>query len=330
MRGLTKTAHGPGHMELTERPETAPPLGHVALRVLGAGICGTDLHIEAGEYPTVVPVTVGHEVAGEVVEVGEGVDAGWLGARVVSETYYSTCGHCVYCLAGRTSICRERRSIGTHVDGAFAPRLVVPVTNLHRIPYWLDAHVAALSEPVACVCNSLLDRSDLREGDEVLVTGPGAIGLLAAQIARAAGGTVHVRGTPRDRARLEAAQQLGFATSTTDDGPLEADVAIECSGHESGMAFALESVRPGGRYVLMGLVGKPVTVPFDLICFHELTVTAGFASTKSSWNLAMDLIERRAVELEPLLSEVVPLERWQEAFAATRGGEGIKYVLDPN
>jgi L-iditol 2-dehydrogenase len=317
-------------MELAERPETAPPPGHVALRVLGAGICGTDLHIEAGEFPTAVPVTVGHEVAGEVVEAGEGVDGAWLGARVVSETYYSTCGHCPYCLAGRTSICPERRSIGTHVDGAFAPRLVVPATNLHRIPDWLDAHVAAMSEPVACVCNSLLDRSDLREGDEVLVTGPGTVGLLAAQVARAAGGTVHVRGTPRDRARLRAAQRLGFATSTTDDGPLEADVAIECSGHESGMAFALESVRPGGRYVLMGLAGKPVTIPFDLVCFHELTVTAGFASTKSSWNLAMDLIERRAVELEPLLSEVVPLERWQEAFAATRAGEGIKFVLDPN
>jgi L-iditol 2-dehydrogenase len=317
-------------MELTERPETAPPPGHVVLRVLGAGICGTDLHIEAGEYPTVVPVTVGHEVAGEVVEAGEGVDGAWVGARVVSETYYSTCGHCPYCLAGRTSICPERRSIGTHVDGAFAPRLVVPVTNLHRIPDWLDAHVAAMSEPVACVCNSVLDRSDLREGDEVLVTGPGTVGLLAAQVARAAGGTVHVRGMPRDRSRLEAAQRLGFATSTTDDGPLEADVAIECSGHESGMAFALESVRPGGRYVLMGLAGRPVTIPFDLVCFHELTVTAGFASTKSSWALAMSLIERRAVDLEPLLSEVVPLERWQDAFAATRAGEGIKFVLDPN
>jgi L-iditol 2-dehydrogenase len=89
-------------------------------------------------------------------------------------------------------------------------------------------------------------------------------------------------------------------------------------------------VRPGGRYVLMGLTGQPVTVPFDLIAFHELIVTAGFASTKSSWDLAIDLIERRAVELEPLLSEVVPLERWAEAFAATRAGEGIKYVLDPN
>ncbi len=169
-----------------------------------------------------------------------------------------------------------------------------------------------------------------RDGDEVLVTGPGTIGLLAAQLARAAGGTVHVRGTPRDRVRLDAAERLGFATSTTDDGPLEADIVVECSGHEAGMAFALESARRGGRYVMIGLAGKPVTIPFDLVSFHELTVTSGFASTPSSWALALDLLERRAVDLEPLLSEVVPLERWAEAFAATRAGEGIKFVLDPN
>jgi L-iditol 2-dehydrogenase len=141
---------------------------------------------------------------------------------------------------------------------------------------------------------------------------------------------VHVRGTPRDRARLDAAERLGFATSTTDDGPLEADVVVECSGHEAGMAFGLESARRGGRYVMIGLAGTDVKIPFDLVCFHELTVTSGFASTPSSWGLALDLIERRAVELEPLLSEVVPLERWAEAFAATRAGEGIKYVLDPD
>ena len=330
MRGLTKTAPGPGHMQLTERPETPPPHGHVVLRVLGAGICGTDLHIEAGEYPTVIPVTVGHEVCGEVAETGEGVDSGWAGARVVSETYYSTCGHCAFCLAGRTNLCHERRSIGTHVDGAFAPRLVVPAANLHRIPDWLDAHVAAMAEPLACVCHSLLERSELQAGDDVLVTGPGTVGLLAAQVARAAGGTVHVRGTPADEARLDAARLLGFETSTTDDGAREADVVVECSGHAAGMAFGLESARRGGRYVAIGLAGKPVTVPLDLVCFHELTITSGFASTPSSWRLAMDLLERRAVDLAPLLSAVVPLDDWQEAFAATRAGRGIKFVLAPN
>jgi L-iditol 2-dehydrogenase len=329
VRGLTKLAPGAGNVALAERPEPSAAPGHVVLAVAGAGICGTDLHIVAGEYDTVVPVTIGHEVAGEVVELGEGVEEAWLGGRVVSETYFSTCGHCRFCLAGRPNLCPERRSIGTHVDGAFAPRLHVPVTNLHRIPDWLDTQVAALAEPLACVCHSLLEQSEVREGDEVLVTGPGPVGLLAAQVAGAVGGRVHVRGTPRDAPRLGAARALGFETSTTEDGPLEAEVVVECSGTAAGMAFCLGAARRGGRYVQIGLAGKPVTLPFDLVCFHELTVTSGFASTPSSWGIALELLGERAVELEPLVSAVVPLERWEEAFEATRAGEGIKFVLDP-
>ncbi len=178
------------------------------LEVVGAGICGTDLHIVDGEYETVTPVTIGHEVSGVVVGLGDGVEDSWLGARVASETYFSTCGGCEYCRAGRTNLCPERRSIGTHVDGAFAPRVVVPSTNLHRLPDWLDAHAAALIEPLACVCHSVLEPEPaVQNGDDVLVTGPGPVGLLAAQVARAAGGNVHVRGTPRDDRRLAAARE---------------------------------------------------------------------------------------------------------------------------
>jgi L-iditol 2-dehydrogenase len=302
----------------------------VVLEVVGAGICGTDLHILDGEYETAVPVTMGHEVSGQVVEVGEGVEDGWLGARVVSETYFSTCGRCEHCRAGRINLCPERQSIGTHVDGAFAPRLHVPVRNLHRLPDGLDGHVAALAEPLACVCHSLLEPVIVRAGDAVLVTGPGPVGLLAAQLARVAGGRVHVRGRPHDGLRLEAARAFGFETSTTEDGALEeVDVVVECSGSEAAMAFCLAAARRGGHYVQIGLAGRPVTLPLDLVCFRELTITSGFASTPSSWAKALALLESRSVDLEPLLSAVVPLEDWQRAFAATRAGEGIKFVLDP-
>lgn len=329
MRGLTKLAAGPGNVALSERPEPGASPGHVVLEVVGAGICGTDLHIFDGVYETAVPVTMGHEVSGAVVQVGEAVEDGWLGERVVSETYFSTCGRCDHCRAGRTNLCPERRSIGTHVDGAFAPRLHVPVDNLHRIPDWLEGHVAALAEPLACVCHSLLEPGVVREGDAVLVTGPGPVGLLAAQVVRAEGGHVHVRGTPGDSIRLAAARALGFETSTTDDPAADADVVVECSGSEAGMAFSLAATRRGGRYVQIGLAGKPVTLPFDLVCFRELTITAGFASTPSSWDKALELLERRAIDLKPLLSAVVPLAEWERAFAATRAGEGIKFVLDP-
>jgi L-iditol 2-dehydrogenase len=328
--GLTKLAPGAGNVGLSERPEPSPEPGHVVLQVAGAGICGTDLHIADGEYETVTPVTMGHEVAGTVAELGDGVDEAWLGARVASETYFSTCGRCAHCLAGRTNLCTERRSIGTHVDGAFAPRLHVPVTNLHRLPDRLDAATATLCEPLACVSHSLLEPEPaVRPGDDVLVIGPGPVGLLAAQVARTAGGRVHVRGTPRDHARLAAARELGLETSTTEDPPVEADVVVECSGSEAGMAHGFAAARRGARYVQIGLAGKPVSLPFDLVCFHELTVTSGFASTPSSWKAALDLVRERRVELEPLVTEVVPLAEWERAFAATRAAEGIKFVLDP-
>jgi L-iditol 2-dehydrogenase len=314
---------------LAERPEPAAAPGHVVLEVVGAGICGTDLHIFDGEYETAVPVTIGHEVSGGVVEVGEGVDDDWLGARVVSETYFSSCGRCAHCRAGRINLCPERQSIGTHVDGAFAPRLHVPVDNLHRIPDSLDGHVAALAEPLACVCHSLLEPGVVRDGDAVLVTGPGTVGLLAAQVARAEGGRVHVRGLPQDSRRLEAARALGFETSTTEEAAVEADVVVECSGSQAAMAFCLAAARRGGRYVQIGLAGRPVTVPLDLVCFHELTITSGFASTPTSWATALELVEQHRVVLEPLLTEVVPLSDWERAFASARAGEGIKYVLDP-
>lgn len=329
MLGVTKLAPGAGHVALSERPEPSAGPGQVVLDVVAAGICGTDIHIYDGEYAAVPPVTMGHEVAGVVAELGSGVDDTWRGARVVTETYFSTCGVCESCRAGRVNLCPERRSIGSYVDGGFAPRLLVPARNLHRIPEWLDGLAAAMVEPLACCCQSL-PAGVVAAGASVLIVGPGPIGLLAAQVARAEGGEVHVRGTPRDAARLELARTLGFAVSTTEDEAAgEFDVVVECSGHEAGMAFALASARRGGRYVQIGLAGKDVTIPFDLVCFRELTVTSGNASTPASWDRALGLIEERRVELEPLLSEAVPLAEWERAFAATRSGEGVKFVLVP-
>jgi L-iditol 2-dehydrogenase len=278
---------------------------------------------------------MGHEVSATVTAVGDGVATWRVGQAVATETYGSTCGICRHCRDGRRNLCPWRQSIGTHVDGGFAPRLVVPATNLHALPSALDAVAASALEPLACVCNSLFERSAITAGDEVLVVGPGAIGLLAAQAARAAGAVVHVRGTDRDEARLDLARRLGFDTSaagaSTDEGyPGEAaDVVVECSGSAPGIATALVAARRGGRVVQMGLRGAPVELPYDLVCFHELVVTAGFASTTASWRRALTLVEHGAVELAPLITAVLPLEEWERAFTASRRADGVKYVLTP-
>jgi L-iditol 2-dehydrogenase len=327
--GVAKLAAGPGNVALAERPERGPGPGEALLDVHGAGVCGTDLHIEAAEYASAPPVTMGHEVSGVVREVGDGVDAGLIGARVVSETYFSTCGVCEWCRGGRRNLCPERRSIGSFVDGGFAPRLVVPAGNLHLIPDWLDEHAAVLLEPLACVTNCLLDPPKVAEGDRVLVTGPGPVGLLAAQVARALGGSVLLVGLPSDATRLAVGRALGLQTTDAVPGDVGFDVAIECSGSAGGAAACLDAAGRRARYVQVGVFGGPVTVPLDRVFEKELVVTSGLASTPSSWLSALELVDSRRVQLEPLVSEVVPLAAWERVFADLRAGLGVKVVFDP-
>ena len=337
MKALVKLAPGPGNVGLADREPRPLAPGDVALEVRAAGLCGTDLHILEDEFKSWPPVTMGHEVSGVVAQLGERVDEAWLSARVVSETYYSTCGTCEWCRDGRINLCPDRRSIGSAVDGAFAARLVVPTRNLHPIPDWLGEHAASMAEPLACVCHCICDPSAVVAGDKVLVTGPGPVGLLAAQVASALGGDVLVTGLASDEVRLAKAQELGFATALADDaeairrhgGERGVDVAIECSGSGGGAGACLGSTRRRGRYVQIGVFGKPVTVPLDEVFHRELTVTSGFASTPRSWRRAMAFIEGRTVQLEPLVSEVVPLDAWERVFDNIRAGRGIKYVFDP-
>jgi L-iditol 2-dehydrogenase len=337
MKGLAKLRSGPGHLDIAERPEPVAGGNRVVIDVLRVGICGTDLHIALGDYVTVPPVTIGHEVCGLVREVGDDVDPAWRDARVVIETYASTCERCRMCRSGHRNMCPQRRSFGTHVDGGAAPRMAVPARNLHRVPSSLSDSAATLAEPLACVCNSLLDPQMVSAGDDVLVVGPGAMGLLAAQVARVCGGNVAVRGTRSDRLRLALAVELGLEVETAEDaivvpevgGEGRFDVAIECSGSGAGVADALASLRRRGTLVQIGLSGADLTVPWDLICFRELRVLSGFASTPRSWLRAMALLSAERVSCEPLISAVMPLTAWEEAFDSSRSRRGVKYVLDP-
>jgi L-iditol 2-dehydrogenase len=271
---------------------------------------------------------MGHEVSGRVAALGAGVDDGWLGAAVVSETYYSTCRSCEWCRDGRINLCPDRRSIGSFVDGAFAPRLIVPAINLHRIPEWLDEHAAVLIEPLACVCHCLCDPSRVAPGDRVLVTGPGPVGLLAAQVARAFGGTVLVVGLPQDESRLAAAAGLGFEIALAAE-PGSADVVIECSGSAGGATACLLGAARRAAYVQVGVFGREVTVPLDQVFRKELVMSSGFASTPRSWLRALALVESRSVSLDPLVSEVAPLTAWARVFADLRQARGMKVVFDP-
>lgn len=322
---------GVGNIGMRRQPVRAPDAGEVVLEVIATGICGTDLHIADDEFPSEPPVTMGHEITGEVALLGAEVDRSWLGARVACETYFSTCGSCRHCRDGKPNMCARRRSLGSRVDGGFARWLTLPVANLWRLPDHVGRHAGALVEPLACVSRIMFDPPVVNAGDAVLVVGPGAMGLLTAQAARAGGGDVTVAGLERDQHRLDIAAGLGFAVVVVDGSEdlVDFDVVAEASGQESGAATALSAVRRDGTWAQIGIFGKPATIPLDYLTYGELRVRSGNASTPRSWRRALQLVEARLVELDPLISDVVPLHEWERAFAATRAGEGMKTVLDP-
>lgn len=330
---LGKLAPGVGNIGLRNQTVSDPEPGHVILEVLATGICGTDLHIVDDEFPYEAPVTMGHEVTGEVVKVGADVDETWMGKRVACETYFSYCERCEHCRAGYPNLCDQRRSIGSKVDGGFTRWMEIPVRSLHVLPDSVGSTAGALTEPLACVTNCLFDPPVISAGDRVLVIGPGTMGLLTAQAARAGGGEVIVAGLDRDRHRLDLAGSLGLETillgAGDDELDPQPDVVCECSGSSGGAAYGLTQVRKRGRVVQVGIFGRPVQVPLDQILYKELVLTSGNASTPTSWRRALMLLEQGSIQLDPLVSQVFPLAEWEKAFASTREGRGMKVVIDP-
>ncbi len=337
MAALRKSGLGPeaaGVAEV-EVPQAGP--GQVRVAVRATGICGTDLHILLDEFPSTPPVTMGHEVSGVVDQAGDGVDPTMVGRRVALETYFSTCGRCVQCRSGHLNLCAERRSIGSHVDGGFASYVVVPAVNVHEVDPSVSVPAGSLYEPLACVSHCLCDPAVASPGDSALVVGPGAMGLLAAQVLRAQGAVVTLAGTERDAVRLDLARALGLTAVSADDlavgnqlvPPLGFDVVADCSGAAAGVAQGLELTRKGGHYVQIGLCGKPIPVAIDQVCLHEITVTSGFASTPASWRRAEKLVAAGLVQLDPLVTRVGRLADWQECFDLTRRAAGVKVVIDP-
>ncbi|WP_208322169.1 zinc-dependent alcohol dehydrogenase [Paramicrobacterium fandaimingii] len=328
-----KQSPGEAGVSLGEVDVPAPEPGFARLRVVATGVCGTDIHIARDEYGSEAPVIMGHEILGDVDAVGDDADAHWVSRRVATETYYSTCGRCDWCRDGAVNLCPSRRSIGSFENGGFAPYVVVPIGNLHALPsdQGPDAGIGAvLSEPLACVAQCLCDPPVVNPGDEVLVIGPGAMGQLSAQVARAQGGSVTLAGLPKDADRLRVARNLGFSTTTETPDAESFDVVLEASGSAPGAALALSAAKRAGRYVQVGIFGRDVTVPLDSVLYKELTVTSGFASTPTSWRRAMALMEQELVTLDPLVTESVPIAEWERAFENIRTGRGIKTVIVPH
>lgn len=341
MQALMKLAPGPGHLELREVPEPQPGPGEVVVEVAATGICGSDLHIQDGEYSVSPPVVIGHETAGAVAAIGPGVASCRPGERVTVMTTISTCGQCALCRSGRTNLCPERRWLGGHVNGGFARYLAVPAANVLPLPPHVSLEAAALTEPLACCAHAVLELAPPGPEGLVVVSGPGPIGLLCAQVARSTGARVIVLGTHADGARFALAHRLGFtdlvdveqedavAAVEARRGGRTIELVIEAAGAAGSLDQCLRLAPRGGRVLQIGLYGRPVPCAADLLVLKELRLLGSFSSTPGSWRLALDLLARGAVQTAPLITSRQPLAEWASAFDAARRKSGGKILLVP-
>jgi L-iditol 2-dehydrogenase len=342
MLGLYKTAKGPGNLELRQAPVPRPKENEVLLEVKAAGICGTDIHIRHDQFPYWPPVILGHEFSGIVVEAGKETTLVKVGDRVVGEPHTLACGKCELCRTGNIQLCSSKRSPGWGINGAFARYLVMPEHLLHHIPDSMPYEVAAIVEPAANVVQDVLERAQLFANDTVVIFGPGPIGILALMAVQAAGaGRTIMVGTATDKTlRLPKAKELGVdeIIIAGEQDPVEeitritngrgADLVIEASGAQQAIAASVGAVRRMGRICQIGLSGRDeVSFPWDKASWKVCNVYFNLSTGFTCWDRTIGLIASKKMDVEKLISHLVPLEDWEQVFDATERFETLKVIF---
>ncbi len=328
MRAFVQTAVGEFSEQDAPRPRAGP--GEVVLRVEAAVTCGTDLKLLDRGHPKIrLPVTMGHEACGEVVELGPGVAGFRVGERVVPGVS-GPCGACGDCLAGRSNLCASAHADRTW--GAFAEFLRVPAavvrSNLHAVPAGLAPEVAAFLDPLASVLHGWSRLA--RRGPRILIYGTGALALLWAQVAPLQGMRPLVAGRRADRLRL--AETLGAETLDVSAGlpqALGVDVAIDCTGQEKVWELLPDLVRPGGEVLLFGGCAPGARVSFDAARLHysEISLVGSFHSTPEDARAALGLLAGGKIGVESILSDRGRLLDLPRFLDAQRRGLGIRYAV---
>jgi L-iditol 2-dehydrogenase len=343
MKALVKYAARPGNMEIRDVPEPAPGPGQVLVEVKEAGICGSDIHIYHSDIaiPLNPPVVTGHEFSGVVARNGEGCSKFEPGSQVVSETAFHYCGVCDFCREGFYNLCVERRTLGYWYNGVFTRHTVVPEARIHPIPDGVDFTSAAMTEPLACVVHAIYDLTRIVPGDVVLVSGPGAVGIMAAQVAKIHGATVVLSGTNVDAERLKLAESLGIdrtINAQTEDlnaflasftGGYGADVVLECSGSPRGVDAGLNVIKKRGWFTQIGLPGKKIEFDIEKVCYKELHFSGSLGSRNASWRKALQLLSEGKVNVRPLVTDKFSILEWERAFEKFEKKEGCKIFLLP-
>lgn len=315
---------GERRVSVRDVPTPGDRAGWVRVAPAFAGLCGTDLHICAGEHSRAVPgLVIGHEFVGRLVEATEDLPAG----QPVFVNPMVHCGQCDACRRGLIQVCERLRSVGIDFPGAACPDVIVPEFGLYPLPAGLDLEAAALIEPLSVGVRAIR-RSGAGLGDRVHVIGAGPIGCILGVLALVAGAAVTI--SEPSAARRELAERLGLATVDARDPRPTADIVFDATGVPAVAPTVARWVRPGGRVTLVGAY-PPAPQPVELLqfMFAELTLVGTRIYTRPDILAAIDLISAGAVDARSFVTRVVPLREGAAAIEELRAGTAMKLLLDP-
>ncbi|BCM92670.1 L-threonine 3-dehydrogenase [Abditibacteriota bacterium] len=339
MKALVKKNAEPG-LWLEEVPEPTVGVNDVLIRVAKTGICGTDFHIynwDAWAQKTIpVPMVIGHEFVGEIVEVGSNVSDFFPG-EVVSAEGHVVCGHCRNCLAGRRHLCKNTSGIGVNRSGAFAEYISVPMTNVWHHRPGIDPEVASIFDPFGNAVHTALSFDVL--GEDVLITGAGPIGCMAAAVVKHAGArfvvvsdvnpyrlelakklgadlTVDVRKTPLCEVQKQLGMQEGF------------DVGLEMSGNPSAFNDMIGQMCHGGKIAMLGIPSQPMPIDWNKVIFNMLTIKGIYGREMYETWYKMTVMLQSGLDIAPVITHRFHYTDFQKGFDIMASGECGKVVLD--
>lgn len=339
MKAIVQT--GPREVETQDREEPTPGSDEVLVKVHTAGLCGSDAHAYKydGGYEWIpIPRIMGHEYSGEVVEVGDAVAGFTPGDKVIEEPIHD-CGHCFQCKNGQPNVCQNFSITGMHRDGAYAEYVTVAPAHLHAVPGDVPLRQAAVTEPMSIATRAVLEQSVTTPGDNVLVEGPGPIGVLVAAVADFLGANVTVSGLEQDAAyRLPLLDDLGIETVNVQSEDLEAladartdgvgfDVVFDSTGHHTGIGTAVDHVRKGGQVVMVGIPNDTSDVTFTSVVRGEVDVNTSYGSTWTNFEQALRLLERGEIAVDEILDTSYDIDDPAAAFEAFLASETCKPVF---
>ncbi|HVP54762.1 MAG TPA: L-threonine 3-dehydrogenase [Candidatus Eisenbacteria bacterium] len=339
MKALVKSRAERG-LWLEDIAEPTLGINDVLIRIRYTGICGTDVHIyqwdEWAQKTIPVPMAIGHEFVGEIVEVGSNVNDFYPG-DIVSGEGHVTCGRCRNCLAGRRHLCAHTSGVGVNRSGAFAEFIALPMTNIWRHEPDINQEVAAIFDPFGNAVHTALSFPVL--GEDVLITGAGPIGIMAIPVVRHAGAR-HVVITDVNPFRLDLARKMGATLAVnTQDTPLAEvqkqlamregfDVGLEMSGNPAAMQEMIANMSHGAKIAMLGIPTKPMTIDWRTVIFNMLTIKGIYGREMYETWYKMTIMIESGVDISPVITHRFSYRDFQKGFDAMISGQTGKVILN--